>query len=174
MPEYDRDVALGIMRHSLHNTTIIFAEAKATKLALPAACALMQKESGGRNVYGHDAGGMLSGFPDSVNKENFAAFWWMVKEHSAQSNGVGPCQITSQGLLQQMMDQGLNPWVIAHNMHFGFDLLRRYYLAARLAGEVRPWVVAGARFNGAVIYGEDLAKKIADWREALTDAEIHD
>jgi len=32
-------------------------------------CALLEKESGGRNVYGeHDVGGALSGFPKTVNK----------------------------------------------------------------------------------------------------------
>jgi hypothetical protein len=168
--EYDRDKSLAVMRGKLQNVSVIYAEANEVGLHLPVACALMQKESGGANIYGNDEGGMLQGFPDLVNKDNWEAFWWMVSHKGHQSNGVGPSQITSRGLLQSMLDKGLKPWSIGDNMKFGFTRLLDYHDSAP-EGE-RPWVYAGTLYNGSLTYGLDLAERIQDWREALRGAKL--
>lgn len=179
---YDRDRALFIMKsNDLFNTSPAFAEAENVGIPLPAACAVLEKETHGRNIYGNDAErdsasgkvtrwGMLSGYDQNVNEDNFLAFWFMVLKRGALSNGVGPMQITSVGLLQQMMDQNLLPWLPGHNMRFGFTLIWGYHNEAVAAGNSRPWVAAGRRYNNSLTYGEDLAKKIVAWRDLLKPA----
>lgn len=126
-----------------------------------AACALLEKESGGRNVYGNDKGGVLSGFPLQVNADNFAAFRWEVVDRGRTSNGVGPCQITYRGFFHEMEKRGLKPYDVHDNMLFGFDLLRRHYEAGG------SWVAAGTAYNGARTYGIDLDKKVGEWKQRL-------
>lgn len=121
------------------------------------ACALLEKESHGANVYGHDAGGALSGFPKAPNPGNFEVFDWMVSSGHT-SNGVGPCQITYPGYFPEMAKAGLKPYVPADNMVFGFRLLLAAYHA-----HGQTWKGAGTAYNGAASYGTDLATKVQAW-----------
>lgn len=126
-----------------------------------AACALLEKESNGRNVYGHDQGGALSGFPHEVNFGNFQVFRWIVFDKRMMSNGVGPCQITFKGFFTEMDDRGLQPWVPYDNMLYGFELLRKHHDAAG------TWEGAGRSYNGQSAYGVDFVVKCNEWRERL-------
>lgn len=123
-----------------------------------AACALLDKESGGRNVYGHDRGGALSGFPDEVDRSNYRVFRWLV-ENGQTSNGVGPCQITWPGHFSAMSVKGLRPWVPLDNMIYGFTLLREHY------DKHGTWREAGTAYNGAESYGLDFVAKCNEWRD---------
>jgi hypothetical protein len=116
----------------------------------------------GKNVYGHDVGGALSGFPGTVNRGNWEVFRWMVITQGLPSNGVGPAQITARSLLLDMEKRGLRPWVVEDNMRYGLELLWGYYQARR-----QSWVKAGTAYNGAVSYGQDLSKKVSAWRRRL-------
>lgn len=137
------------------------------------ACALFTKESGGRNVYGHDAGGALSGFPNNVTRDNFLVFRWLVIEKGALSNGVGPSQITYAGSLKngrrdggyfrEMESQGLDPWDVHDNMLKGLMILKGHYLRSG-----KSWRAAGTAYNGRTEYGIDLEKRIADWKSYLS------
>lgn len=150
------------------------------KAGLPfaVACALLEQESGGRNVYGHDVGGALAGYPRAVNRDNFAVFRWMVLDRGMTANGVGPCQITyagtrrangtrDGGYFRQMDEQGLRPWVAEDNMQFGFALLRAHYESGP-----KSWAAAGTRYNGSPSYGADLAAKVAAWKLRLRGREV--
>lgn len=139
------------------------------KLPYFAACALLDQESEGRNVYGSDKGGALAGFPFEVNLDNFRVFRWMVLSMGQRSNGVGPCQITYKGYFNVMQGRGLQPWVPHDNMLFGFELLQGNYLKAG-----KSWARAGAIYNGgpnpnatALGYGRDFAAKVALWKDRL-------
>lgn len=143
------------------------------------ACALIEKESGGRNVYGHDRGGVYSTTPQPpVTALTFAAFLVAVM-NGAISNGVGPCQITyaggtvnghrDGGYFRQMLEEGLAPWSTFDNMLFGLRILGRNLTVA--GGDI---AAAGAAYNGgsnpspaAIAYGKDLAAKDAIWRTRL-------
>lgn len=158
----------------LQNVDIIAITCREAGVPFPVACALFQKESGGRNVYGNDAGGMLSGYKVPVNRENYLAFRYMVVEKGHTSNGVGPSQITYAGSLvagkrnggffREMELQGLKPWDVHDNMLFGLRLLKKY------RQETGNWVRAGTKYNGATSYGLDLQKKIKEWRAAFKPA----
>lgn len=153
--------------------TLENAEAAAVacrKVGLPyfAACALLEQESGGRNVYGHDKGGVFDGLGQiEVTDVNFMLF--LTKVFAGQtSNGVGPCQITYRGYFPQMLERGLNPATPLDNMTFGFELLAANY------GRLGSWEKAGAAYNGgprpnaaALAYGRSLAAKVAAWKTRL-------
>lgn len=146
----------------MNNVNSIEAAAKKADVPFHVALALFEKESHGRNVYGNDSGGVLAGYPFPVTRDNFQAFWFMVNSQGMQSNGVGPSQITSRGLIQQMLNNGLRPWVVEDNMLFGLRLLRNYHRE-----NDGSWRIAGTRYNGALSYGVDLVDKIKEWKDRL-------
>jgi hypothetical protein len=136
--------------------------------------AMIEKETKGRNVYGHDAGGALSGFPREVNQQNFEVFEWLVFTKGQTSNGVGPSQITSKGLLQDMKTMGLKPWDPADNIFFGVKLITSYYRNGRDVQNLDVWEAvryAGRRYNGASAYGDSLVTIAKKWRELLGNAD---
>ncbi len=151
--------------HGLKNVGAMFKASRDVGVPFAIACALFEKESHGRNVYGgHDGGGAtMSGFPHPVNKGNFQVFWWLVNYHGKQSNGVGPSQITYRGLIEQMLDMKLKPWNVYDNMWFGLHLLKMY------KQQTGSWSLAGKEYNGSASYGNDLAAKIRQWQERFTD-----
>lgn len=129
-----------------------------------AACALYEKESGGRNIYGNDQGGALAGFGKPVTEDNYAVFEWLVFTKGMQSNGVGPSQLTYKGFLTDMKAKGLRPWDVADNMRYGLERLWGYY------GSTGSWRDAGTQYNGAYAYGVDLDAKVKQWRARFAAA----
>lgn len=186
---------VGEGRIALASRTLANADAAALAcrragVSYAVACALMEKESGGRNIYGHDVGGALStasgpvtvagvtypkGADIPVGRLNFGVFLLMIGA-GARSNGVGPCQITYAGDLpdgrtggyfrQMLDDEGLDPADPVDNVVKGLTTL------GRLHDQYGSWATAGAVYNGgshpsdrAVAYGIDLARRINAWRD---------
>lgn len=155
----------------LKNADLAAAACRQVGLPFWAACALLEKESGGRNIYGHDKNGVFSRdeFPE-VTAQNFMTFLVRVM-NGETSNGVGPCQITFAGSLKsgyrdggyfrQMAEANLLPWDPQDNMKFGFQILRNRYRAKG------SWKAAGAAYNGRLTYGIDLVEKMNEWRKRL-------
>lgn len=158
-PDQKRQVAENF---GLVNVDQIWEQSAAVGLPFYIACAIMQKESGGRNTYGNDDGGALSGFPFAPNRSNYRVFRWLVFNQGQKSNGVGPAQITFKGYFLEMEQEGMRPWNIADNMRFGFRTFKGHLDGAR--GDI---VKAGTSYNGSVTYGEDLAKKAAEWKSRI-------
>jgi hypothetical protein len=107
-----------------------------------AALALLQKESMGRNVFGHDVGGALAGYPGQVSEASFDIFHWMITTKGMPSNGVGPCQITYKPYFAEMEKKGLEVWTPIDNMTFGFGILSANY------DRTKSWQQAAAMYNG--------------------------
>jgi hypothetical protein len=149
-------------QNGLINVDSIWVESGRVSLPFYIACAIMQKESQGRNVYGHDVGGALSGFPDDVNRHNFRVFEWLVFDQGQKSNGVGPAQITFSGHFPAMKREGLRPWNVGDNMFYGFRLFKGY-----LDAEDGDIADAGERYNGSRAYGEELAAFAAVWKKLI-------
>lgn len=145
----------------LANADIIATACRESGVPFFVACALFEKESMGRNVYGHDKGGALSGFPHVVNYQNWLVFRWLVIDHGQTSNGVGPSQITWSGYFTDMERKGLRPWVVHDNMLYGLQILKAHY------DHYKSWEKAGTAYNGSTAYGADLAKKIGEWKRRL-------
>jgi hypothetical protein len=87
---------------------------------LPSCCAmLMMETSGGRNEFGHDPGNAVQG--GDVTEARYKELRASV-ERGTPSQGVGPCQLTSVGLLDEA-DKLDGAWDIVSNMIIGFDFL---------------------------------------------------
>lgn len=130
-----------------------------------AACALLQMESNGRNVYGHDVGGVRPG--NLVSASNFFEFIVQVMNGSIP-NGVGPCQITYAGPLspdghrdggyfRQMSERHLRPWIPHDNMEFGFGIMAGHFK------RTHSWAKAGRLYNGSTAYGTLFEKRVQEW-----------
>ena len=161
----------------LANADLIVQAATATGIPLAILAAMVQKESGGQNIYGRDGkdtaspGVYANDYPLQVAKENFTEFRAAVLA-GQKSNGVGPSQITYPGYWKQYPDYPF--WDVLANLKFGatllMDLLDGDYSDASISS-------AGAHYNGgtnpdskALAYGADLLTKTNAWRAKLADA----
>lgn len=129
------------------------------------ALAILEKESGGRNVYGHDAGGALAGFPGDVSEGNFAVFRWLVKGGQT-SNGVGPFQLTYPGFFDDMDAHALRPWDVRDNMWYAVQhIMRPRYTALHKSGKTvaDSFADMATAYNGSPAYGQDALVKARKW-----------
>jgi hypothetical protein len=156
----------------LSNVEAIAAAANKTKCPFYLALAMIERESNGKNIYGHDKGGALAGFPLEVNEGNYRVFKWMI-DSGYTSNGVGPAQLTYKGFFDAMEGRGQKPWVAAESTTYGVQLLFGYYKQARADGlgihdSIKK---AGTRYNGAAAYGDGLLKGALKWKERVGNAD---
>jgi hypothetical protein len=172
-------------KNGMTNVASIIKAAAATHVPLPVALALFEKETHGRNIYGHDVNGALSTHDGPVTLQgktypkgsnipvtpSSAGIFLLMIGAGAHSNGMGPAQITyagdlpdgrTGGYFRQMLERGLRPWVVLDNMTFGLERLRAAY-----DSHGRSWQAAGTAYNGKASYGKDLAKKITTWSRRL-------
>lgn len=158
-------------RHGLKHVHAIAWASREAGVPFWAACALMEKESHGRNVFGHDQGG-AGPHGQRVTKARYQAF---IREvlNGATSNGVGPAQITYAGPLRggkrdggyftEMHALGLEPWKVRDNMKYGFAILRDHY-----NGNGDSWEKAGTRYNGRESYGADFLARCKVWKARIS------
>jgi len=114
--------------HGMQNVELIAQCCNETSARFYIALAMLEKETGTcRNVYGHDVGGALSGFPNPVTKDNYEVFKWLVFTKGQRSNGVGPSQLTFKGFFTDMESKGLKPYDMHDNIAYGVKLIQQYY-----------------------------------------------
>ena len=174
----------------LTNADLIVQAATATGIPLAIAAAMIQKESGGKNVYGHDGSaetgpGVFStkygpvfiggttyaqGSDIPVTQGNFAEFLRRMTA-GAKSNGVGPAQITYAGYFKQAPDYPF--WDALANIRFGLTILADYLDDDFSDSSISS---AGAHYNGgttpnaaALAYGADLLTRTTAWRARLVN-----
>lgn len=159
-----------ISNQGVHNADAIVRAAKAVGLEVAIAAAIIQKESNGRNVYGHDREGVFSnaalGKPadNLVTEQNFADFKRRISQPGSISNGVGPAQITWKGYFPDAEAKGYRLWDAEDNIRYGLSLFASHL---RGSGSI---IEAGAAYNGARQYGIDLNDMVAGWRNRLAGA----
>lgn len=133
------------------------------------ACTILDKETDGRNIYGHDRGGAMSG-PSSLNVEvteaNYRQFRKLI-DAGKTSNGVGPMQITWKGYFPDMEKQGLKPWIPADNILYGVSILARTWQSSR--GSV---YAVGKAYNGNASYGTSAAALALVWKRRVGTADL--
>lgn len=161
-----------ISGQGVQNAAAIVRAAKSVGLEVAIAAAIIQKESNGANVYGHDRGGVFSsvglGKPadNRVTADNFADFRRRIDRPGAISNGVGPAQITWKGYFPDAEAKGYKLWQAEDNIRYGLGLFASHL---RGSGDI---VEAGHAYNGARQYGVDLAGMVAGWRRRLSGASL--
>ena len=159
----------------LKNASSLVTAASRTGVPLYIAAAFCQQESGGQNIYGHDAGGIFnygSGTTVQVTEQNYADFYQKVVVERRTSNGVGPMQITYPGYFPQAKAQGLRLWVPVDNMVFGLNIIKGY-----LGGDYSEASInrAAQRYNsgsatGAPAYGSSVVLLARTWKNRLAGA----
>lgn len=123
------------------------------------AAVLLRKETGGgRNVFGHDAGGPFPGEPVTWAKVQ-------VIRRTGSLNGIGPCQLTSPAWINNppsSWDKVHRPYI---NMLAGFGGFKAMVDGAGL-------FEAAHRYNGAVSYAEDFVDRVDGVRRSLRGAGV--
>ncbi|MBB2959514.1 hypothetical protein [Pseudoclavibacter helvolus] len=158
-----------IAAQGVQNADAIVRAAVAVGLEVAIAAAIIEKESNGANIYGHDVGGVFSttgrGKPadNLVTESNFRDFTRRVA-NGETSNGVGPAQITWPGYFPDAASKGFRLWLPEDNIRFGLGIFASHL---RGSGSI---VDAGAAYNGARQYGIDLAGMVGEWRGRLAGA----
>ena len=129
------------------------------------ACAILEKESHGRNVYGHDVGGAMAGFPAEVTADNYVVFTWLRTVQGMKSNGVGPMQITWPGHFTAMDVQCLEPWRPRDNIQYGVQVLHGSHAVYRKRGlsQQQSFWESARDYNGAEVYADDAVSKAKWW-----------
>jgi hypothetical protein len=149
-------------------STIKAAGLENIELAL--AAAMLEKESNGRNVWGHDPGSTGGVYVKGaqVTKSAYLAYRALVQAGKIPRQGVGPAQCTSAGY-QNTADQLGGCWDPVANMRSGFR---------GLGALVRSYgVQQGARrYNGsgpaAEAYGRAFVARYQVWKSRLAGASV--
>lgn len=163
--------AVDILNQSgVANATAIVAASNNTGLPLGVAVGMIMKETGGPNIYGHDAGGACRGW-GLVTEDNFKNDFLPVVLGGGVSNGVGPTQITYPGYFKSNPNY---PWWDPYwNCVFGFNLLKSY------CGGDYSWeslARAGSTYNSGNpsgtynTYGRTFADLAVEWTDRLNGA----
>ena len=152
------------MPHADAGTATHVLEAVATtKLPLSYALALIEKETGGRNVYGHDHVRNPAPKGGKVTARNYAAYK-KARKAGMGMQGVGPTQLTWFEY-QDHADKLGGAWRPYPNMVVGFALLGSHI--KRLGKEK-----GAAAYNGtgdaADAYGRDFVRKQEAWHRRVT------
>ena len=173
----DSQIAV-LEKHGLANASAIVRAAESAGLELHIAAALAEQESGGQNIYGHDAGGVLStlqgpvimgsttyakGSNIPVTQANFKTYFLPVVLDGGVSNGVGPVQITYGGYFRQSPEYPW--WDPFFSCLKGFQIMLANLKTADIVG-------AGSRYNsgstsGNPGYGNALKAKAETWKTRL-------
>ena len=172
----------------LQNADAITRAATAVGVPLALAYAVAERESGGRNVYGNDSGGVFAtpGTPDLVVTEaNYAEYLRRVLAGET-ANGVGPLQITwagskradgtrDGGFHTQAQREGYKLWEPYDNARFGFSLIFGYLKAQGWTSGAAPTQAVveavGKRYNGNASYGVALWAAYQKWAARLAAVE---
>lgn len=150
-------------RWGMYNVAEAAQAANKVNIPFHVACALLDMESDGENIYGHDKGGIFAlkgGKNLRVTEANYKIFLERLKAGEG-ANGVGPCQVTYRTFFGDAAKQGLKLWQPYDNMLYGFALLKRHYKASG------TWQGAGTRYNGKKSYGKTFNVKISEWNKRL-------
>lgn len=159
-----------LTQNGVKNATAIVAASNDSGLPLGIAVGMIMKESGGANVYGHDAGGAMYGRGE-VTEENFKNGFLPVVLRGGTSNGVGPAQITYPGYFKQ--NPNYRWWDPYWSCLFGFNLLKGY-LGGNYSFE--SLARAGSTYNSGNptgtynTYGKTFANLAISWTEKLRGA----
>lgn len=185
--------AVDVARLHIEHAPSIARASQAADIPYYVSCALVEGETGGDNVFGHDVGGALStangpvtvggrtylkGSSIPVTPTNYAIFLMMLAG-GAKSNGVGVTQVTYFGELPDgrtggyhrlAAEMGLKLWVPGDNVFFSLSEIFGPVLKSRGLRE------AFGSFNGgpnwrrnahAVDYANRGVARTKEWQERL-------
>lgn len=123
-----------------------------------AAAVLIIKETGGRNVFGHDAGAPFQGDPVTPEKVAFIR-----KTH--RYNGIGPAQLTSPAWITSYP----STWETVHKPGVSIEAAFRGF--HNLVKQSDLWTAA-KQYNGASAYADNFKARYYGVRQSLKGAGV--
>jgi hypothetical protein len=141
-----------INEHGGHGTAIVEANHRSGLHDIAWACALVEQESGFKNIFGCDFGPQLGHPPFCEDKVTHARVQQLLAQ--SKNNGVGLTQLTDRSLVEQAERMGgahipLNQCIV------GFKLLKQIINSFGHGG---IW-----HYNGAPAYQQQIAAKHNLW-----------
>lgn len=130
--------------------------------------AMLENESGGRNVFGADPGGNAlprRWFDQPVTRFRYTIYK-LRRNMGFTPNGVGPCQLTDVSE-QKAAERAGGCWKPLHNMQVGFDLLHRLQLQLGRGEGFRQYNGSGP---AADAYAQRALERAATWHDRFTKA----
>lgn len=159
-------------KYGAHYSLRIIIECRRYNIPISLGFALVEKESGFRNVFGHDP---TQSIPDRwkgtvVTKDKYKYYKSRRSRYGMQ--GVGPTQLTWYEF-QDRADKLGGCWSTRYNIRVGISILASYYHRYKKHHSTRESVrLAGRDYNGsgsaADAYGNDLVKRFNKWHNRLT------
>lgn len=164
-----RDLVLAARakRHGANYSLRIIMEARKNDIPISLAFALIEQESGFRNVFGHDP---VASIPDSwkgteVTKDKYLNYKMKrgPKGHGGMQ-GVGPAQLTWYEY-QDTADKRGGAWIPKHNISVAME-----HLGNLIKSKGRHRGLAA--YNGAGVaaerYADQVEKRASNWHQVLT------
>jgi hypothetical protein len=161
-------VSVEIIDLHLHGRgEVIIREAERAGLKLPLACALVEQESNGRNIFGGDHGPENTWTPPFYR---IPVTWERVQmllqhiDEGGESNGVGLSQLTAPELIRSAEALG-GAHLPRYQLRVGFKLLRSHIDALGLRHGIGAY--NGGRGNPILSYADEVLAKRDEWRKRL-------
>lgn len=164
----DQELARIAKGHGAQYSLRIVLEARRAGIPVSLGFALIEQESGFRNVWGRDPapnGGTSKLGGKTVTKAAYLAY----KKRRGPSGrggmqGVGPAQLTWFAV-QNAADERGGCWVPRHNIAVGFDILAKHILQHGTRGGIAAYNGSGPAANR---YATEVLRKQQRWHERLT------
>lgn len=122
------------------------------------AAVLIIKETGGRNVFGHDAGAPFPGEPVTHEKVMFI-------KRTQRFNGIGPAQLTSPAWITSFP----STWDTVHRPGVNMEAAFRGFKVMQAKDGVHD---AALHYNGAESYADDFVRRYRGVRRSLKGAKV--
>lgn len=174
-----KDPLVKIIGRYLQNPEAIVKASIRLDMPVNIVAALVERETGGRHIYGNDVGGVFGrpskstppSYTKTVTEQNYREFMRRIRAGEL-SNGVGPLQITWKQYHYDAEAEGLKLWRAEDNIYFGarefLRLIRANGGSIIKAGTLYRWGKldgdpSGKYPTGSSEYGVDVEWKSRVW-----------
>lgn len=150
--------AIRLRRAGIVNPIITVQEADRVGVPYDVLATILDMETGGgKNVFGHDPGGAVTG--GKVTKERYLEYRRALTQGAGKfPQGVGPMQLTSLGL-QNEADRMGGCWIPRYNIRVGARFLKE---SANWRSSKPYWFAAKA-YNGSEAYARKFTLRREHW-----------
>jgi hypothetical protein len=160
----DLRLARRARRHGAHYALRIIRLARRAGLPISLGFAIVEQESGFRNVYGHDAVRNPAPKGGRVTRANYRDVYLPARGRGLGMQGVGPCQLTWYEL-QDAADRAGGCWRPTPNIATAFDHLAALVAAHGLHAGLAAYNGAGP---AAERYAAQVRARMGTWHRILT------
>ena len=146
--------------------SVIVAEARRARLALPLACALVEQESSFRNVFGHDRVRNPIAKGAAVTRESYLRYrTW--RDAGLGAQGVGVTQLTWPPY-QKRADHLGGCWKVRNQLRVGFEVLAAAIARHGIRGGLAEYNAGDPRNAAGLAYAAQVLEREQRWKSVLS------